>query len=178
MKSKAVRQLLEQTLYQKRIKQQQKRDTQADIHKDIMKNQIIQVNAFNSQSNNTNTGSSVFKSSQDSLVIQPNATNLPTATATTYGQFASNLNSQKPPMTQGGLSSQDSIDGGVLPPQRQPPNRMNQTLYSNTMRQKNLSFNRSNIANIYLNKKGQAIQVPLKAQPVQQQTSQQQLDSN
>ena len=41
-------------------------------------------------------------------------------------------------------------------------NRMNQTLYSNTMRQKNLTFNRSNIANIYLNKKGQAVQVTLK----------------
>ena len=39
---------------------------------------------------------------------------------------------------------------------------MNQTLYSNTMRAKNLSFNRSNIANIYLNKKGQAVQVTLK----------------
>ena len=43
-------------------------------------------------------------------------------------------------------------------------NRMNQTLYSNTMRQKNLTFNRSNIANIYLNKKGQAVQVTLKNQ--------------
>ena len=32
------------------------------------------------------------------------------------------------------------------------------------MQRKNLSFNRSNIANIYLNKKGQAVQVQLKNQ--------------
>lgn len=42
--------------------------------------------------------------------------------------------------------------------------RMNQTLYSSQLRQKNLTFNRHNIANIYLNKKGQAIQVTLKNQ--------------
>ena len=41
------------------------------------------------------------------------------------------------------------------------------------MRQKNLSFNRSNIANIYLNKKGQAVQVTLKGQQTGQNGSNQ-----
>ena len=50
------------------------------------------------------------------------------------------------PQTQGG-----SMHPNVSMSQSAGGNRMNQTLYSSSMRQKNLSFNRNNIANIYLN---------------------------
>ena len=54
-------------------------------------------------------------------------------------------------------SAKPSTQGGNNSGAMTGANRMNQTLYSNTMRQKNLSFNRSNIANNYLTKKGQAV---------------------
>ena len=40
---------------------------------------------------------------------------------------------------------------------------MGQTMYSSQMRNKNLRINRNNIANIQLDKKGQAVQVQLKS---------------
>lgn len=83
--------------------------------------------------------------------------------ATGYGSFQMN---QQPvgakPSTSGGAGTTGMPNSMGQRPIAQ--NRMNQTLYTGSMRQKNLSFNRNNIANIYLNKKGQAVQVQLKNQ--------------
>ena len=48
--------------------------------------------------------------------------------------------------------------GGSLPVEgKRYPQHMGQTMYSQQMRNKNLRINRNNIANIQLDKKGQAV---------------------
>ena len=60
------------------------------------------------------------------------------------------------------LESQNSLNAGKgvssLPVEgKRYPQHMGQTMYSQQMRNKNLRINRNNIANIQLDKKGQAV---------------------
>ena len=144
VKQKAVRQFLEQTLAQKKMKQQQMSVGVTMQNSDLLSREMIQVNLVHQ----SNTAQGMHQSAMATGGFQTAGSI--TGQATGYGyQSAQGAK----PSTQGGTVSMAHGAAG---------NRMNQTLYSNTMRQKNLTFNRSNIANIYLNKKGQAVQVTLK----------------
>lgn len=58
------------------------------------------------------------------------------------------------------IANTQTNGGGSLPANG---NRYQSTMYNQNMRQKNLRINRNNIANIQLDKKGQAVQVHLKS---------------